>query len=73
MQLTYTGPQTAVRISVPGARPVVIERGDSADVPDEIGRDLLEAAPDNWAAAKPAKGKRKPANNDPADEAEEEK
>lgn len=75
MDLTYSGPQAAVRIPVPGGRPITVERGETADVPDEIGRDLVAAAPDNWTAAKakPAKGSRKASSDNPADTVEEEK
>jgi len=46
VKLTYTGPYDEVEIPSAG---VVCKRGETVDVPDELGKSLLEQA-DNWRA-----------------------
>lgn len=50
MQITNVRPYS-LEIAVTGQ---LVEPGESAEVPDELGASLLEQ-PANWAAAKPAK------------------
>lgn len=48
-RITYTGPHDEVEIPSAG---VVCKRGESVDVPDELGVSLLSQP--TWQAAKPA-------------------
>lgn len=50
MRVTYTGPIDAVELPQTGA---VVKRGDSVDVPDDLGRSLVEQS--CWEPAKAAK------------------
>lgn len=58
MKLTYRGPfRDGVVISVPGVPELHASPGEVVEVPDDLGRSLLEQ-PDNWAAAKGAAAKK---------------
>lgn len=54
MKIKYIGPHDAVRVLVDG-RDVEVERGGTADLPDELCNSLLEQK-DAWQAAKPTGG-----------------
>lgn len=49
MRVTYTGPIDAVELPQTGA---VVKRGGTVDVPDELGRSLIEQS--CWVKAKAA-------------------
>lgn len=54
MKLTYIGPHDSVTVPLPsGAAPEAVRGGD-IDVPDEIGKSLLEQTT-NWTPAKSGK------------------
>lgn len=50
MRVTYIGPSDAVELPQTGA---VVKRGETVDVPDELGRSLVEQY--CWEPAKAAK------------------
>lgn len=50
MKVTYNGPIDVVEIAATGQ---VVERGQTVEVPDDLGKSLCEQ--DIWAEAKPAK------------------
>ena len=54
MKLTYTGPHDEVEIPSAG---VVCKRGESVEVPEELGASLLEQA-DNWQPVKATTSKK---------------
>lgn len=53
-RITYTGPHDEVEIPSAG---VVCKRGESVEVPDELGKSLLEQA-DNWQPLKATPNKK---------------
>jgi hypothetical protein len=50
VRVTYTGPIDAVELPQTGA---VVKRGESVDVPDDLGKSLIQQS--CWEPAKPAK------------------
>lgn len=58
MKLTYVGPFDRVRVPLPYGGEVEVNQGEKVEVPDSLGRVLLEQQA-NWAfeLAKPAKAK----------------
>lgn len=47
MRVKYQGPLDRVRLRLSGRREVVISRGETVDVPDELGESLLDQS--DWA------------------------
>lgn len=60
MKLTYNGPQESRTLELP-AGPLPIEKGKPFDVPDEVGKQLLEQGYFKKSAAKRSGGKKKTA------------
>jgi hypothetical protein len=56
MKVTYNGPIDAVEIAATGH---VVERGQTVEVPDDLGKSLCEQ--DIWTEAKPVTAKAGPA------------
>lgn len=57
MRITYEGPFDAVELA---DHPVVAARGETVDVPDELGARLLQQ--ECWTEAKPGRTARKDAD-----------
>ena len=59
MKVKYTGPVVGVDLLGPDYRTLQVKRGESVDVPDDYGKQLIEQ--DVWAEVKerPAKDDRK--------------
>ena len=66
MQLTYIGPFAA--LTQIGKTPVLIVRGEPAEIDDALATQLLEQAPDHWQAVDTPKPKPKPKRAKPSDE-----
>ncbi len=49
MKLLYSGPHAEIEVAATGQR---CERGDVIDVPEDLGKALLEQAPDDWSKSK---------------------
>lgn len=50
MRLKYAGVHAGVHFRLPDGRQLEVEHGKTVDVPDEVGRSMLEQA-DNWKPA----------------------
>lgn len=46
--LQYNGPFPSVRIEPSGSAPIEINRGESAEVPDEVADELVARSSESW-------------------------